>query len=168
MKKTLLIALCSLAVIFTACKKPVDPTPEEPVDYAAQYVGDHLGQFTLTITSMNNQPQTGMSFPIDSITMNIDKAETPNAIIATVTIENEPYQATGTVTETQILFDPIPLSLDRPEFALTGDIKLEGTKNEGKLNINGDFNGRGWAFIWNQINEFDEVSGTISGELEKL
>lgn len=166
MKKTLLIALCSLAVMFTACKKQ-EPTPIEPVDYTANYVGDHLGQFTLTITSMNNQAQTGMSFNVDSIRMDITKGEALNAIVATVTIENEPYQATGTVTETEINFNPIPLNLEYPEFVIEGNINLKGTKNEGKLNIDGDFGGHGWAFIMGQINQFEEISGTVTGELVK-
>ena len=75
MKKTLLIALCSLAVLFTACKKPVEPTPE-PVDYTPNYVGNYLGQFTLAITSMNNQPQNGMSFPIENIGMEMRRKPT--------------------------------------------------------------------------------------------
>ena len=50
MKKTLIIALCSLAVMFAACKKPVEPT----VDYTSNYVGNYIGQFTLSITSMNH------------------------------------------------------------------------------------------------------------------
>lgn len=163
MKKTLVIALCCIGVLLAACKKP-EPTP---VDYSTNYVGNHLGNFKLTITSMNNTPQTGMSFPIDSITMAIDKAETINSIVATVTIENEPYQATGTVTESQIHFNPIPLNLDRPDFAIEGNINLEGTKSEGKLNITGDFSGHGWAFIMGQLTTFNEISGTVAGELEK-
>lgn len=165
MKKTLIIALGCLAILFAACKKPTPPA--EPVDYTANYVGNHLGRFTLTITSMNNQPQSSMSFPIDSITMSIDKAETLNAIIATVTIDSEPYQATGTVTESQIHFNPIPLNLDRPDFAIEGNINLEGTKNDGKLNITGDFSGHGVASIMGAWNTFDEISGTIAGELQK-
>ena len=68
MKKTLIIALCSLALAFVACKKPVEPTPE-PVDYAENYVGDYLGQFMFTITSMNSQPMSNMTFPIENIGM---------------------------------------------------------------------------------------------------
>ena len=71
MKKTLIIALSCLVVLFAACKKkPVEPTP---VDYTANYVGNYMGQFTLTITSMNNSAVSNMSFPIDSIKMDIAK-----------------------------------------------------------------------------------------------
>ena len=95
MKKTLLIALCSLAVLFAACKPEPDP---EPVDYAPNYVGDYLGQYTLTITSMNNQTQTGMSFPLEGIGMTITKGEEINAITASVTVGNETHYTNGTAT----------------------------------------------------------------------
>ena len=87
MKKTLIIALSCLVVLFAACKKkPVEPTP---VDYTANYVGNYMGQFTLTITSMNNSAVSNMSFPIDSIKMDIAKGTETNAITATVTVDNE-------------------------------------------------------------------------------
>ena len=110
MKKTLLIALCSIAVIFTACKKPVEPTPE-PVDYTPNYVGNYLGQFTLAITSMNNQPQT-LSFPIENIGMEIAKAEQFNAITATVTVDNESHQTAGTASEEKADFETVRLVID--------------------------------------------------------
>lgn len=159
MKKTLIIALCCIGVILSACKKPLD--------YAENYVGSYLGKFTLAITSMNNQAQTGVSFPIDSIKMNIAKADSINTIIATVTIENEPYQAKGTVSESQIHFAPIPLNLEKPDFVIEGSIQLEGVKDKNELNINGGFSGKGMAIFMGLPNVFDEVSGTVSGKLDK-
>ena len=85
MKKTFLIALCSIAIVFASCKKPVEP---EPIDYSTNYVGNYLGQFTLAITSMNDQA-TSLSFPIDSIRMNIAKGAEANTITATMTIDNK-------------------------------------------------------------------------------
>ena len=87
MKKTLLIALCSIAVAFAACKKPVEPTPD-PVDYTPTYVGNYLGQFDFNITSVNHQAQT-LAFTIDNIGMDIAKGTAFNAITATVTVDNE-------------------------------------------------------------------------------
>ena len=78
MKKGIIIALCSLAVLFVACKKPVTP---ESVDYTPNYVGNYIGQFTLNIDSINYQPQP-LSLPIDGIGMEIAKAEEFNAIRA--------------------------------------------------------------------------------------
>ena len=80
MKKGIIIALCSLAVLFAACTKP-EPEPE-PVDYAPNYVGNYLGQFSLTITSMNNQPQSNMTFPIANVGMDITKGVEANTVTA--------------------------------------------------------------------------------------
>ena len=52
MKKTLIIALCCIAVAFASCKKkpvdptPVDPTPSEDVNYAPNYVGNYNGSYS--------------------------------------------------------------------------------------------------------------------------
>ena len=168
MKKTLLIALCSLAVLFTACNKPgAEP---EPVDYTPNYVGNYLGQFTLTITSMNNQAQTGMAFPIDGIGMDIAKGEEINTITATVTVENESHQTTGTATAEKIDFGTIPLVIDKPDqnYSFNLDLKMEGSKAESDtLNIVGTFSGTGTATIMGQEQVFNEVSGTLLGKLVK-
>lgn len=173
MKKGIIIALCSLAVLFTACKKPVEPTPE-PIDYTINYVGDYLGQLTLTITSMNNQEQTGMAFPIENIGMEIAKAEQFNAITATVTVDNESHQTTGTATEEKADFGTVRLVIDKPDqnYYFSLDLKMEGTKAESDtLNIVGSFMGNGKATFptpqgpMEQI--FEEVSGTINGKLAK-
>lgn len=167
MKKTLIIALGCLVVLFAACKKPVEPTPT-PVDYSANYVGNYLGQFTLTITSMNNQAQSGLSFPIDSIRMEIAKDDKINEFIATVTIDNEAYQAKGTASEEKAVFEPIHLNLNKPDFSIICDINLEGKNLETKdLNLTGTFSGKGSAMILGQEQQFDEVSGTVDGSLKK-
>ncbi len=173
MKKTLLIALCSLAVLFTACKKPVEPTPE-PVDYTPNYVGNYLGQFTLAITSMNNQPQNGMSFPIENIGMEIAKAEQFNAITAKVTVDNESHQTSGTATEEKADFETIQVIIDKPDqnYYFNLALKMEGKKAESDtLNIVGSFTGNGKATFPTPQGpveqNFEEVSGTINGKLVK-
>ena len=171
MKKTLIIALCSLAVMFAACKKPVEPTPEPVVDYTTQYVGDYLGQFTLTITSMNNQQQTGMSFPIDGIGMVITKGEGDNALVASMTVDDETHQAMGTATNEKATFAPLHLVIDETHqisnpYLFNLDLQLEGTKAESDtLSITGSFTGNGSASIMGQEQTFEEVSGTVNGKL---
>ena len=171
MKKTLIIALCSLAVMFAACKKPVEPTPEPVVDYTTQYVGDYLGQFTLTITSMNNQSQTGLSFPIDGIGMVITKGSEDNALVASMTVDDETHQAMGTATSEKATFDPLHLVIDETHqisnpYLFNLDLQLEGTKAESDtLSITGSFTGNGSASIMGQEQVFEEVSGTVNGKL---
>lgn len=170
MKKTLLIALCSLAVLFAACKPEPDP---EPVDYAPNYVGDYLGQYTLTITSMNNQTQTGMSFPLEGIGMTITKGEEINAITASVTVGNETHYTNGTATAEKATFETVHLVIDETHqisnpYIFNLDLLMEGTKAvSDTLNITGSFSGNGSATIMGQEQVFEEVSGTLTGKLVK-
>lgn len=168
MKKTLIIALSCLVVLFAACKKkPVEPTP---VDYTANYVGNYMGQFTLTITSMNNSAVSNMSFPIDSIKMDIAKGAEANAITATVTVDNESHQTTGTATADKADFGTVHLVIDKPDqhYSFNLDLKMEGSKAASDtLNIVGSFTGKGTAEIMGQEQIFDEVSGTLNGKLLK-
>lgn len=170
MKKTLIIALSCLAILFAACHKPDEPTPVDPtpVDYTANYVGNYLGQFTLTVTSMNNQPQSSLSFPIDSISMDIAKGTEMNAIMATMHIDNETYQATGTATAEKTDFGSIHLDLDKPDFTLNLDLRLEcGPLQKDTLNFTGDFTGHGTIMFMGQEQVFDEMSGNVNGNLGK-
>ena len=176
MKKTLIIALSCIAIMFAACKKPVEPTPVDPtpVDYTANYVGSYLGQFTLTVNSMNNQAQTGMSFPIDSIRMNITKGTETNAITATMLIDNETYQATGTATADKVDFGTVHLIIDETHqisspYKFNLDLLMEGTKAESDtLNIVGTFSGDGnFTAPTGDLIQLDEVSGNINGKLVK-
>lgn len=173
MKKGIIIALSCIAIMFAACKKPVEPTPVDPtpVDYTTNYVGSYLGQFTLTVTSMNDQPQSNLEFPVDSIRMDIAKGAEINAITATVSVENEVYQTTGTTNEEKIDFGTIPFVIDKPDqmYMFDLELKLEGTKVvNDSLNIIGTFTGNGnFTLPTGDVIQLDEVSGTVSGKLGK-
>ena len=170
MKKTLIIALSCLVVLFAACKKPVEPTPE-PVDYSASYVGNYIGQFTLSITSMNNNEVSNMNFPIDSIRMDITKGTQTNAITATVTVENEAYQTSGTATADKADFETVQLVIDKPDqnYLFNLDLKLEATKAlSDTLNIVGTFSGNGnFTMPTGDVMLLNEVSGSVDGKLRK-
>lgn len=172
MKKTLIIALCCILAVMAACKKkPVDPTPEpEPVNYAEQYVGNYLGSFAFTILTMNNEAVTNMTFPIDNITMNIAEGEGENAITATVTVDNETRQTTGTATIDKADFELLHLIIDKPDqgYRFDLDLKMEGNKiASDSLNIAGTFTGNGTFVFMGETNILDEVSGNMNGQLRK-
>lgn len=176
MKKTLIIALSCLAVLFAACKKPVEPTPTPtpvdptPVDYTAKYVGNYIGQFTLTITSMNNQAQSSLSFPIDSIRMDIAKGTEDDAITATVTVDNETRQTTGIATADKADFETVHLIIDKPDqnYMFDLNLKMEGTKVSDTLNIIGTFSGNGnFTMPTGDVMLLDEVSGDVIGKIVK-
>ena len=169
MKKEIVITLCCLVVLFAACKKPVEPTPT-PVDYAPNYVGNYIGELTLTINSMNNQAVSNMAFPIDGIGMDITKGQDINAITATVTVDNESHQTTGTATADKADFGSVHLIIDKPDqnYYFNLDLVMEGTKADSDtLLIVGTFSGDGSATIMGQEQVFNEVSGTINGKLAK-
>jgi len=171
MKKAFIIALCCMAMSFVACKP--EPSPNDPVDnvdYTEKYVGNYLGAYDFTITSMNNEAVTNMSFPIESIGMNITKGDADNAIIATVTVDNESHQTTGTATADKADFGTVHLVIDKPDqhYSFNLDLKMEGSKAASDtLNIVGSFTGKGAAEIMGQEQIFDEVSGTLNGKLLK-
>ena len=129
-----------------------------------------MGQFTLTITSMNNSAVSNMSFPIDSIKMDIAKGTETNAITATVTVDNESHQTSGTATADKADFGTVHLVIDKPDqhYSFNLDLKMEGSKAASDtLNIVGSFTGKGSAEIMGQEQIFDEVSGTLNGKLLK-
>ena len=171
MKRTLIIALGCLAMLFAACKKPVEPTPTPtPVDYTAKYVGNYMGQFTLTIKSMNNQPQSSLSFPVDGIKMDITKGTANDAIIATVTVDNESHQTNGTATADKADFETVHLLIDKPDqnYTFNLDLKMEGTKVSDTLNIVGTFSGDGnFTMPTGEPMQLDEVSGDLIGKIVK-
>ena len=172
MKKMLIIALCCILAVMAACKKkPVDPTPEpEPVNYAEQYVGNYLGSFAFTILTMNNEAVTNMTFPIDNITMNIAEGEGENAITATVTVDNETRQTTGTATIDKADFELLHLIIDKPDqgYRFDLDLKMEGNKiASDSLNIAGTFTGNGTFVFMGETQILDEVSGNMNGQLGK-
>ena len=164
MKKTLIVALCCIVAMMTACKKK----PVEPTNYAEQYVGSYLGSFSFTILTMNNEAVTNMTFPIDNIGMDITKGEEINALTATVTVDNETRQTTGTATEEKVNFNSVDLIIDKPDQGYRFDLNLqmEGSKAErDTLNITGSFTGSGYFMFMGEMQTLDEVSGNLSGKL---
>lgn len=106
MKKTFIIALCCMALSFAACKP--EPTPEN-VDYTEKYVGHYIGDFDLTIATINNEAITPMTFPVPGISMILTKGDIDNTITATVTVDNETRQTTGKTSADKIDFDAVDL-----------------------------------------------------------
>jgi hypothetical protein len=114
-----------------------------------------------------------MSLPIDGIGMKIAKAEQFNAITATVTVDNESYQTSGTATDKKADFETVHLVIDETHqlsnpYLFNLDLQMEATKTESDtLNIVGTFTGNGHATIMGQEQVFNKVSGTINGKLVK-
>ena len=172
MKKTLFITLCCFAVAFASCKKkPVDPTPVDPidpVDYTENYIGKYVGPFTFSITTVDGQSQTPLSFEMDNICMVITKGSDDNAITASVTIDDVTRQTTGLAKEDKADFDFVHLGVVKPEFGIELDFKMEAVKvANDTLNITGTFtDGTGWI-LFGQTIDITDAEGTLSGILVK-
>ena len=167
MKKTFIIAMCCMALSFAACKP--EPTPEN-VDYTEKYVGHYIGDFDLTIATIDNEAITPMTFPVPGISMILTKGDIDNTITATVTVDNETRQTTGKTSADKIDFDAVDLSIDKPDQGYTVELKLkmEGIKTgDNSLVITGDFKDGHGVIVFGQENQFDEASGSIKGELVK-
>ncbi len=174
MKKTLIITLCCIIAVMAACKKdPVEPTPE-PVDISELYVGDFLGNLTISVTGTlydtlgNEIPvTTPMDFPIDNITMQIMEGASDDVLNMSVTIDNETYESPGTATKESAVFERVPLNLDKPGYIINGDIQLIVFPTESDtLNLGGDFKGAGTASLFGATYDLD-ASGVINGKLTK-
>ena len=168
MKKLFMIALCCIALSFTACKKPA-----ETVDYTPNYVGTYVGPFTFTFTEMHMGTQElpgGTQYTLDSICMVITKGTTDNAIVATVTVDNETRETVGTAKEDKADFDIVHLAVDKPDqhYKCELDLKMEGVKGEdGILNITGTFTGNGVFNFLGTEYIVNDAKGTLVGNLVK-
>ena len=169
MKKTLVILMCCIAVLFAACKKKSEePTPDGG-NYSEQYVGSYAGSLTIavvgTIDTVN--VTAPMTFPVDSVWMEIKKGGTENSLKATVTIDNETQETTGVATAEKASFEKVHLTLNKPDFNIVSDIKLNVSPAENdSLNVGGDFSGSGTANFFGSV--YPIVStGTVSGKLAK-
>lgn len=169
MKKAFMIALCCIALSFTACNKP----ETDDTDYTPNYVGTYVGPFTFTFTEMHMGDQVlpgGTQYMIDDICMIITKGTTDNAVIATVTVDNETRETVGTAKADKADFDVVHLTVDKPDqgYRCELDMKMEGVKgDDGVLNITGTFTGEG-VFNWLGTEYIiDEAKGTLVGNLVK-
>ena len=106
--------------------------------------------------------------------MNIAKGTAFNAITATVTVDNETRQTSGTATAEKADFESVNLIIDKPDqnYYFDLNLKMEGTKTANDtLNIIGTFSGNGKATIFTPQGPFEqifnEVSGTLNGNLVK-
>lgn len=173
MKKPFIIALCCIVAAVAACKKkPVEPTPEpvpQPVEFSEKYVGNYLGNMVLAIQGTIDTVSISvpMLFPFDSIAMTITKGDADNTVNATVIIDNELYQTSGTATADKADFDVVHLILDKPDFNVTGDVQFVATPAESdSLNLSGSFAGTGTVNFLGETYPIN-ATGTVNGKLGK-
>ena len=122
---------------------------------------------------MNNEAVTNMTFPVDGIQMDLAKGEEFNTVTATVTVDDESHQTSGTTTAEKADFQSVHVVIDELNqqlfpYLFNLDLKLEASKtNSDSLNVVGTFAGDGKFFFEGQMNILDEVSGSVNGQLVK-
>ncbi|MCR5014039.1 MAG: hypothetical protein K6A28_04615, partial [Bacteroidales bacterium] len=163
--------LCCLAVAFTSCK----PDPEEPAEAAnKKFIGAYDGTLVLNGTANATLPMEpyNMEIPLDSLcfvlSAEIEAGDTDESVTVTFVIDNEGYESHGTITNTQIIFEPISYHYTEEGNDFTVNLNLEGNLEGTTVKLSGPYDGTG------TINMPDfpiavplTVTGTIDGELVK-
>ena len=145
MKKTLIIALCCLSVLFTACNK------EKPYE---KFIGDWYGNGIVKGTMTMNIPSIpggSMDHNLDNIaipmSIKLSAGEAKNEVILTYTNDevNETYTTKGVINGNDVDFEPVNINMTVEATTIHATLDLMGTLNERDdiLALNGTLSGNG-------------------------
>ena len=165
MKKSLIIAMCCITVLFAACKK------EKPYEkFLGNYNGSALVNGTVTIgsgsTTLNKDIE--QTFPM---TISLSAGEADNKLVLTYIPDEqqETFTATGTITNDKVVFDPIQVNQVIEGSAIDITLNLNGTLTGNIFAMNGTFNGDGNVSIAGQLIPIPfTTTGTVTANLNKL
>lgn len=166
MKKHLIIALCCLAALFTACNKE---KPNEKI--IGDWYGDGVANITLTLTLPNgssyNQELNNITVPMS---INLAAGESKDQVIFTYTNEevHETYTTKGTVKNSEVDFDPINVNMSIQGSTVTATLDLKGilSSNEDELALNGSVSGQG-NYAEGGLSIPYNATGTITANLHR-
>ncbi len=143
MKRTIIIAMCCLAVLLAACNK------EKPNE---KFIGDWYGNGIANVTMSLTVP-TGGSYNQDfnnitvPMSINLAAGETKDQVIFTYTNEevHETYTTKGTIKNNDVDFDPISVNMTVEGTTVTATLDLKGvlSTSEDVLALNGTVSGQG-------------------------
>lgn len=165
MKKHLIIALCCLAALFTACNK------EKPNEkFIGDWYGDGIVNGTMTMTVIGQefvQEFNNIEIPMD---INLSAGEAKNEVVLTYTDEemHETYTSKGIVKDNDVDFDPIDVNMTVEGTTVTATLDLKATlsSNEEVLALNGTVSGQGnYAEGGNSIPY--TANGTVTATLHR-
>lgn len=165
MRKSIIIALCCITVLFAACKK------EKPYE---KFVGDYLGQVlingTMDVPLFNyNQELVDQPF---NMNLTLTQGTTDDQVILTYHPEgqNETYATTGTIVNDFVDFEPINIETDVDQSHIKASFDFEGTLVDNvQLAMKGTINGNGTIQMGQDIpipTPFT-ITGTAKGTLIK-
>ena len=175
MKKTLIIAMCCITVLFAACKKDNPVEPEKPNE---KFIGNYAGACLINGTaSLINplSPNTPISQAIDSLSLPmsliIAAGEADDKVIMTAKPENqeETYTVNGTVSDNNVEFEAFTMESDFSEGQVFGTVSatlvMSGTLTGNTLNVSGTITGNGTAT--NLANIPFNLAGDMTGTFTK-
>ena len=165
MKKHLIIALCCLTALFTACNK------EKPNEkFIGDWYGDGVANITLTIslpTGSYNQELNNITVPMS---INLAAGESKDQVIFTYTNEevHETYTTKGTVKNSEVDFEPITVNMSIQGSTVTATLDLKGilSSNEDELALNGSMSGQG-NYAEGGLSLPYTATGTITANLHR-
>ncbi|MBQ6772127.1 MAG: hypothetical protein IJP44_14275 [Bacteroidales bacterium] len=169
MKKSLVIAMCCITVLFAACKK------EKPYEkFIGNYEGACLVDATITIDnpvfpgSSTNQDFNNINMPIEAT---VSAGDADNKLVMTCKFENqnETYSIAGTINKDQVTFDTYTINQTINESQFSGTINatlnMTGTLVNNVLSLTGNLSGTGTTALLDV--PFD-IMGNMTGTLNKL
>ena len=162
MKKTLIIALCCLAVVFTACNK------EKPYEkFIGDYEGSGLVNGKMIIAGgLYSQDFNDIAIPMK---INLSAGDADNKVVLTYINDelDETYTATGTITDNSVDFDPVTVNTTIESYVVNATLDMDGTLAGNILTLNGVVTGGG-TFIDGGLSLNYTIEGTMTGNLNKM
>lgn len=164
MKRTLIIALCCLSVLFAACNK------EKPYE---KFIGDYEGSGTINGTmSLTIFGQTSSQEIKDmAVAMNVNLApgDADDKVILTYTNDDiqETYTTTGLITDKAVDFEPVTVNITMEGYSAEVTLDLAGNLVETILSLNGTITGDG-TVDYNGYPVPYTIDGTVTANLNKI
>ena len=143
MKRTIIIAMCCLAVLLAACNK------EKPNEkFIGDWYGNGIANVTMSLTvpggGSYNQDFNNITVPMS---INLAAGETKDQVIFTYTNEevHETYTTKGIIKNNDVDFDPISVNMTVEGTTVTATLDLKGvlSTSEDVLALNGTVSGQG-------------------------
>lgn len=166
MKKSFVIALCCITVLFAACKK------EKPYE---KFIGDYKGSCLVdpTVTMENPLiPGQTVTQELDDVTIplevSISAGDADDQILMTYKPEDQDriYTFTGTIDKNDVVtFGVVNLIETYEGYTVNATIDMTGTLVEKIFSLTGTFNGTATTPIFDvPVN----ITGNMAGTLNKI
>ena len=160
MKKTIIIAMCCLTVLFAGCKK------EKPYErFIGEYEGSGIINGTMSVLTFN-QNFNDVAIPIK---ISLSAGDADNQVVMTYINEelSETYTATGTITNNDVDFDPVEVNTMIENYVVNASLDMSGSLTGTSLTLNGAVTGGG-TYTDGGLQLPYTIQGTMTGTVNKI